>query len=74
MYAVKNGMGRLLSHPAVESVGAVDKDGNVDVDGIAEAFLSQVPEDGFKADVPILGELTFSREDVSKLVKYIKEA
>lgn len=74
IYAVKHKLGRALANPAVASIGAVDKDGDVDVDGIAEAFLSQVPEDGFKADVPILGELTFSREDVSKLVKYIKEA
>lgn len=74
MYAVKNGLGRALENPAVSAIGAVDKDGNVDVDGIAEAFLEQVPEDGFPVDVPILGELTFCREDIRKLLKYIKEA
>jgi len=73
-YAVKNGLGKALASPAISTIGAIDEDGNVDVDGIAEVFLEQVPEDGFPVDVPILGTLTFHREDVTRLCKYIKEA
>ncbi len=72
VYAVKNGMRRALASPTIASIGAVDEEGNVDVDGIAEAFLEQVPKEGFPVDVPILGPLTFFKEDVTRLVEYIK--
>lgn len=73
MYAVRKGLRKAIALPAVAAIGAVDESGNVDVDGIAEVFLDQVPKDGFSVDVPILGPLTFFREDVEKLVKCIKE-
>lgn len=73
VYAVKKRLRELISSPAVAAIGAVDEDGNVDVDGIAEAFMDQVPQKGFEVDVPILGPLTFFKEDVEKLVDYIKE-
>lgn len=72
VYAVKNGLRRALASPTIATIGAVDEAGNVDVDGIAQAFLDQVPKDGFPLEVPILGPLTFFREDVEKLVEYIK--
>lgn len=73
VYAVKNGLRKALASPTIAAIGAVDGEGNVDVDGIAEAFLDQVPKDGFPVDVPILGELTFFRDDVEKLLECIKE-
>lgn len=73
VYAVKNGLRRAISSPAVTAIGAVDENGDVDVDGIAQAFLEQVPKEGFHVDVPILGPLTFFKEDVEKLVECIKE-
>lgn len=73
VYAVKKRLRELIASPAVTAIGAVDENGDVDVDGIAEAFLDQVPKDGFSVDVPILGPLTFFKEDVEKLVDYIKE-
>lgn len=74
VYAIKNGLGKALSNPAFVAIGAVNEDGEVDVDGIAAVFLEQVPEDGFRLDVPILGQLTFHREDVTRLCKFIEEA
>ena len=53
-------------------MGAVDSDGNVDVDGILEAARGAVPETGFKATVPVLGDLTFYTEDLERLAAYIK--
>lgn len=49
------------------AIGVVDGDGNIDVDGIAEIAVAQIPDGGFKLTVPILGDLTFFREDVERL-------
>lgn len=72
-YAVRNGLQRAVSSPALAAMGAVDTEGNIDVKGLADAMTAQVPESGFKVTVPILGELTFFREDVERLKTYIEE-
>lgn len=73
VYAIRKRLKQLIASPAMTAIGAVDENGDVDVDGIAAVFLEQVMKDGFSVDVPILGPLTFFREDVEKLVEYIKE-
>ena len=70
-YAVRNGLGKLAANPALATIGAVDGDGNVDVEGIAEMVKTQIPKEGFKVTVPILGDLTFFTEDVDRLLAYI---
>lgn len=72
-YAVHNGLQRAASNPALAAMGAVDEEGNIDVKGLAEAMTAQIPESGFKVTVPILGDLTFFREDVEQLRAYIEE-
>lgn len=73
VYAVKHGLDKLAAHPALAAIGAVDGEGNVDVEGIAEIARQQIPEKGFKVTVPILGDLTFFAEDVERLLAYIME-
>ena len=73
VYAVKHGVEKLASNPALAVIGAVDGDGNVDVEGIVETFREQIPKKGFKVTVPILGDLTFFGEDLDKLRTYIIE-
>lgn len=73
VYAVRNGLHKVISSPALAAIGAVDGDGNVDVEGIAEVAVKQIPENGFKVTVPILGDLTFFAEDVERLKAYIVE-
>ncbi len=73
VYVVRNGLRKAIANPVLSTIGAVNEDGDIDVDGIAEIAVSQIPENGFKVTVPILGELTFFREDVEKLKTYIKE-
>ncbi len=70
-YAVRNGLGKLSANPALTTIGAVDDSGNVDVEGIAEMIKTQIPKEGFKVTVPILGDLTFFTEDVDRLLTYI---
>lgn len=72
-YAVRNGLRKAAANPALLAIGAVDGEGNIDVEGLAEAALAQIPEGGFKVTVPILGDLTFFAEDVERLKTYITE-
>lgn len=73
VYAVRHGLRKAASNPALAAIGAVDGDGNIDVDGLAEIATAQIPDAGFKVTVPILGDLTFFREDVERLKAYITE-
>lgn len=52
-YAVRKGVRQYLSNPLLAQLGAVDADGNVDLDGVLEAARGAVSEKGFKATVPI---------------------
>lgn len=73
-YAVHKGVAQYLSNPLLTQIGAVDEEGNVDLDGVLEAAQGVVPETGVKVTVPILGDLTFYMEDLDRLAAYIKEA
>ena len=73
VYAVRHGLQKAVSNPALMAIGAVDGEGNIDVEGLAEITAAQIPEGGFKLTVPILGDLTFFREDVERLKTYITE-
>lgn len=73
VYAMRNGLRKAVSDPTFAKIGAVDMAGNVDVTGLAEIAAEQIPDDGFTLTVPILGELTFFREDLEKLKSYIME-
>lgn len=73
-YAVHKGVRQYLSNPLLAQLGAVDEEGNVDLDGVLEAARGAISEKGFKATVPILGDLTFYVEDLERLAAYIKEA
>lgn len=74
VYAIRKGLQRLNANPALSTIGAIDGNGNIDVEGMAEIFRQQIPNDGFKMAVPILGDLTFYTEDIDKILQYIKEA
>lgn len=70
-YAVHKNAQRYAQHPMLARLGAVDEVGDIDVDGLLEAARGSVPEKGFKATVPILGDLTFYVEDLERLAAYI---
>lgn len=55
----------------VQMLGIMDADGNVDVDVLAEELKKNIPTDGVKVDVPVIGALTFRKDDVDKLHKLI---
>lgn len=70
-YAVRKNVLQYANSPILVQLGALDENGNVDLDGLLEAARGAVPKNGFKVNVPILGDLTFHIEDLEKLCEYI---
>lgn len=56
---------------AVQMLGIMDDEGNVDVDILAEELKKNIGKDGVKIDIPVIGTVTFRKEDVTKLYDYI---
>ena len=55
----------------VKMLGIMDENGNVDVDVLAEELKKNMPKEGIKVEVPMIGALTFKKDDVEKLHEYI---
>lgn len=55
----------------VKMLGIIDDNGAVDVDTLVEEIKKNIPKEGVKVEVPILGTLTFHKDDVDKLYDYI---
>lgn len=55
----------------VKMLGIIDDNGAVDVDTLVEEVKKNIPKEGVKVEVPILGTLTFHKDDVDKLYDYI---
>lgn len=61
------------NNKAVQMLGLMDADGNVDVDILAEELKKNISSDGLKVEIPMIGKMTFHKEDVDKLHEYITE-
>lgn len=57
----------------VKMLGIMDEAGNVDVDTLVAEVKKNVGKEGFTVDVPVLGTLTFHKDDVDKLYGFIAE-
>ena len=64
----------LKDHPAVQMMGIMDAEGNIDLDRLYNAARTQVDGKKIPWDIPIIGELRFDVNDVDKLYRYIQEA
>lgn len=69
-----NKLSNLQSNPLIAAMEIFDQDGNVDIDSIQTEISAQMPAEGVKIDVPLVGTLTFKKEDISKLHQYIMNA
>lgn len=58
-------------HKWVKMLGIMDDKGNVDVEALATELKKNIPKEGFKVDIPIIGVMTFHKNDVDKLHEYI---
>ena len=64
----------LREHPAVQMMGVMDADGNIDLDRLYNAARPRVDGQKLPVMVPIIGELRFDVGDLDKLYRYIQEA
>lgn len=63
----------LKSNKMIQMLGVMDTEGNVDIDVLAQELKKNMPTEGVKVDVPVIGVLTFHKEDVDRLYEYITE-
>lgn len=57
----------------VKMLGIMNEDGDVDVDTLAAELKKNISKEGVKIDIPIVGTMTFHKEDIDKLHEYIME-
>lgn len=65
---------KLRENPAVQMMGIIDADGNIDLDRLYNAARTQVDGKKIPLTIPVIGELRFDVNDVDRLYKYIQEA
>lgn len=63
----------LQQNPVIQMMEIFDADGNVDVDSLTEELIKNFPDIGLKVDLPMIGTVTFHKEDINKLYSYITE-
>lgn len=64
----------LKDHPAVQMMGIMDAEGNIDLDRLYNAARPRFDGQKLPVTVPIIGELRFDVGDLDKLYRYIQEA
>ena len=64
----------LKDHPAVQMMGVMDAEGNIDLDRLYNAARARVDGKKIPLTIPVIGELRFDVNDVDRLYKYIQEA
>ena len=67
-----NIMEQLADHPFVSYLGIVDANHDVDIIKLMEFMRKQMPKEGLKIPVPVIGTLIFSKEDIDSLEGYMK--
>lgn len=55
----------------LNALGAVDANGDIDIEGVKEVLAEKIPETGIKVNIPILNEVTFYRRDLESVYAYI---
>lgn len=57
----------------LKTLGVQDEKGNVDVDAIAEELKKNMPKDGVRIDVPVIGVMTFNESDINVMLGHINK-
>lgn len=55
----------------VKMLGVIDEEGNIDIETLSKELKNNITNDGIKVEIPMLGKITFHKEDVDKLKEYI---
>ena len=56
---------------ALKTIGAVEPNGDVDIEGLLEIIRTRVPESGLRVQVPVVNELIFYPADIEQIKSYI---
>jgi hypothetical protein len=74
MRTVESFAGALASNALVTSLGFMDHDGHVDVDGIMDDLRAAIEQTGeLSFDIPMYGKLTFHAQDIHDMHRCIME-
>ena len=57
--------------PMMAAMGAVNENGDVDLEGVMEVARAKMPETGLRVQAPVVNELVFYPGDVDLLHRYI---
>ena len=74
VYIIRKGKMALTSLQGssfLNALGAIDSNGDIDIDGIKEVLMEKIPGTGIKVTVPILNEITFYPKDIEQIYSYI---
>lgn len=55
----------------LSTIGAVDQNGSVDIEGVVEVIRAKIPDNGLRVQVPMVSELVFYQADVDQIKSYI---
>lgn len=70
---VSNVVDAMIDNTIVKMLGIVDEDRNIDVDTLISAMKESAEKYGkLTVNVPLVGNLTFSSDDVERLKNYIR--
>lgn len=74
MRTVESFAGALASNTLITSLGFMDHDGHVDVDGIMDDLRTAIEQTGeLTFDIPMYGKLTFHAQDVNDMHHCVME-
>lgn len=62
-----------LKNPIIQAAGVINNKGELDIDLIYEVAKEQIKTKALSIDLPVFGKLTFTRDDIETLYKYIIE-
>lgn len=68
---IDNVTDKLRNSAILQGMGVVDEAGNVDIDAVRDAVKEQMANVGMKIDIPLIGVVTFQRNDVDKAYEYV---
>jgi len=61
----------LKTNKALNALGVIDSDGMVDIELLAEEAKKNIPPDGVKVPIPMIGDITIRQTDVDLLYRCI---
>ena len=61
----------LKDNKMLNALGVVDADGNIDIDILAETAKTNIPPEGLRIPVPVLGEIILHPSDIDILYQMI---